>query len=36
MCVGHKEYALPAGRKIDPSFDMIAFRLKVAAFMDAA
>jgi len=26
MCAGHKEYALPAGRKIDPSFDMIAFR----------
>ena len=32
MCAGHKEYALPAGRKIDPSFDMPAFRLKVAAF----
>jgi hypothetical protein len=38
MCVGHKEYALPPGRKIDPSFNMTAFRQKVAAFMgkDAA
>lgn len=35
MCVGHKEYALPPGRKIDPSFNMVAFRKKVAAFMDA-
>jgi hypothetical protein len=26
MCCGHKEYALPPGRKTDPSFDMIAFR----------
>lgn len=26
MAAGHKEYALPRGRKIDPSFDMIAFR----------
>lgn len=33
MCAGHKEYALPAGRKIDPSFDMDAFRNKVSAFM---
>lgn len=33
MCAGHKEYALPAGRKIDPSFDMDAFRTKVSAFM---
>lgn len=33
MCAGHKEYALPKGRKIDPSFDMIAFRERVAAFM---
>lgn len=33
MCAGHKEYALPRGRKIDPSFDMVAFRAKVAAFM---
>jgi N-acetyl-anhydromuramyl-L-alanine amidase AmpD len=26
MACGHKEYALPVGRKIDPSFDMLAFR----------
>jgi hypothetical protein len=31
MAVGHKEYAQPAGRKSDPSFDMVAFRAKVAA-----
>lgn len=36
MCAGHKEYALPPGRKIDPSFNMTAFREKVAAFMGAA
>ena len=30
-CAGHKEYALPRGRKPDPSFDMNAFRLSVAA-----
>jgi hypothetical protein len=35
MCAGHKEYALPPGRKIDPSFNMTAFRQKVAAFMEA-
>lgn len=35
MCAGHKEYATPPGRKIDPSFDMVAFRQKVAAFMEA-
>lgn len=33
MCAGHKEYALPPGRKIDPSFDMPSFRQKVAAYM---
>jgi hypothetical protein len=33
MCIGHKEYALPPGRKIDPSFNMIAFRQQVAAYM---
>lgn len=33
MCVGHKEYALPPGRKIDPSFNMVAFRGKIQAFM---
>jgi hypothetical protein len=35
MCVGHKEYALPPGRKIDPSFNMVAFRQRVSAFMGA-
>lgn len=34
MCAGHKEYALPPGRKIDPAFNMTAFREKVAAFME--
>ena len=33
MCCGHKEYALPKGRKIDPDFDMGEFRNKVAAIM---
>jgi Putative peptidoglycan binding domain/N-acetylmuramoyl-L-alanine amidase len=33
-CAGHKEYALPPGRKSDPDFDMNAFRLSVAAIMD--
>ena len=33
MCCGHKEYALPSGRKIDPSFDMNDFRQQVAAIM---
>lgn len=32
-CAGHKEYALPRGRKIDPNFDMVAFRADVAAIM---
>ncbi len=32
-CAGHKEYAKPRGRKIDPSFDMVAFRGNVARFM---
>ncbi len=32
-CVGHKEYALPSGRKIDPSFEMGDFRRKVAGLM---
>lgn len=35
MCAGHKEYALPHGRKPDPSFDMDAFRARVAAVMNA-
>lgn len=29
-CVGHKEFALPAGRKPDPLFDMVGFRREVA------
>lgn len=33
MCCGHKEYALPKGRKPDPSFDMNAFRLQVGKLM---
>lgn len=35
-CAGHKEYALPAGRKIDPSFDMTAFRQSVAGVMSGS
>lgn len=34
-CIGHKEWALPKGRKIDPTFDMAAFRLRVAQHMGA-
>ncbi|NPU67616.1 N-acetylmuramoyl-L-alanine amidase [Bradyrhizobium sp. 83012] len=33
MCCGHKEYALPPGRKNDPTFDMNEFRLQVAAIL---
>lgn len=33
MCIGHKEWALPHGRKDDPSFDMVPFRADVAKFM---
>lgn len=33
MCAGHKEYALPKGRKVDPSFDMAKFRESVAHYM---
>lgn len=33
-CAGHKEYALPRGRKVDPSFDMLGFRANVAAIME--
>lgn len=33
-CVGHKEYALPAGRKPDPLFDMALFRRDVAAIQE--
>lgn len=34
-CAGHREYALPAGRKIDPLFDMAAFRRDVAETLAA-
>ena len=33
MCCGHKEYALPHGRKSDPTFNMADFRTQVAAIM---
>jgi peptidoglycan hydrolase-like protein with peptidoglycan-binding domain len=33
FCAGHKEYALPKGRKDDPSFDMVAFRSSVDAIL---
>ena len=33
MCCGHKEYALPLGRKSDPSFDMVDFRARVGALL---
>ena len=33
MCAGHKEFALPHGRKDDPDFDMVAFRADVAKLM---
>lgn len=36
FCAGHKEYALPAGRKPDPTFDMNAFRAAVATFLDGS
>jgi peptidoglycan hydrolase-like protein with peptidoglycan-binding domain len=32
-CAGHKEYALPKGRKPDPSFDMEAFRQEVGKIL---
>lgn len=35
MCIGHKEWALPKGRKDDPSFDMGHFREAVAKFLPA-
>jgi hypothetical protein len=34
FCAGHKEYALPKGRKPDASFDMVAFRASVAAILN--
>ena len=36
MCCGHKEWALPQGRKPDPRFDMADFRADVAAIMAGA
>ena len=36
FCAGHKEYALPKGRKPDPRFDMSAFRASVAAIMNGS
>ena len=33
FCAGHKEYALPRGRKDDPDFDMNTFRASVAAIL---
>lgn len=33
-CAGHKEYALPPGRKSDPDFDMKAFRAAVAQLLE--
>ena len=34
MAAGHKEYALPRGRKIDPAFDMIRFREEIEDHME--
>lgn len=33
MAAGHKEYATPRGRKIDPAFDMVTFRDNVGHIM---
>jgi peptidoglycan hydrolase-like protein with peptidoglycan-binding domain len=33
FCAGHKEFALPPGRKPDPNFDMNTFRSAVAAIL---
>jgi len=33
MCCGHKEFALPQGRKPDPTFDMADFRRQVSLFL---
>lgn len=33
FCAGHKEYALPSGRKDDPDFDMNALRSTAAAIL---
>jgi peptidoglycan hydrolase-like protein with peptidoglycan-binding domain len=34
FCAGHREYALPLGRKPDPTFDMDAFRSVVTSILD--
>jgi peptidoglycan hydrolase-like protein with peptidoglycan-binding domain len=34
FCAGHKEYALPPGRKLDPTFNMDNFRASVAAILN--
>jgi N-acetyl-anhydromuramyl-L-alanine amidase AmpD len=34
FCCGHKEYALPKGRKNDPTFDMNLFRAAVSVLLD--
>lgn len=36
FCVGHREYALPAGRKVDPDFDMDEFRADVGRLLDGS
>lgn len=36
FCCGHKEYALPSGRKPDPSFNMNTFRASVAAVLNGS
>ena len=33
-CAGHKEFALPKGRKSDPTFDMDVFRKSIAAILN--
>lgn len=35
-CAGHREYALPQGRKPDPTLDMVAFRAAVARVLDGS
>lgn len=36
FCAGHKEYALPKGRKPDPLFDMDLFRSEVSKILDGS
>jgi peptidoglycan hydrolase-like protein with peptidoglycan-binding domain len=33
FCAGHKEFALPPGRKTDPNFDMNVFRSGIVAIL---